>query len=538
MMSRALTDSPATANPQSTARAATVGLLLIGLIFLIWRLPSMYREPGWQDEDCYAAPGLTILESGIPRFPHLPSRDPNGPYFHADEVLFVQPPLFFYAQAVLYSFLPQVYGTARLVSAIAGVLLLFLGGRLCLRCGGGMGVALWGMGLYMMSRWFYFPAITARPDLPCTTFGLMAVLAVAEWTRSRSRLALIGAAAAIGLGGLTHPFALAYAVQMAVWTCLTGRRWERLLAPLTLAIGALLVASVWLLLIRQNPEIFAVQFRNQLWHSRGGTLLGRVFWPWESLSFHAALLWPHIGSWQFFLAGAGAALCLFFGRREKQPLLITTGWLAISGVVLICMLVGAHHPIFGYFSYPAVLSFVGIGWGADRLLTAVAAHGRLGRVAAATLAAACVLSFVFGSRVRMNLAYLQNWDSLYFNSPRFAQSLIDRLPADATFIVDEEFSLDFLAAGRKVLVFRAVDDGLLPADNYDYRVSSRSTVRYPPRREWNDQLMFVAGNPDEPYGCFARVYCRRCRAADIGRLPGADSHFAAVPEPLAAVPHR
>jgi hypothetical protein len=508
-MSRGLADSAATASPQSSARTATAGLLLIGLLFLAWRLPSMYREPGWQDEDCYAVPGLTILESGIPRLPHIPSRDPHAPFYRVDEVVFLEPPLFFYAQAVLYAFLPHVYGTARLASAISGVLLLFLGGRLCLRCGGSTGAALWGMGLFMMSRWFYFPATSARPDLMCSMFGLMAVLAVADWTRSRSRIALIGAGVAIGLGGMTHPFALAYAVQMAAWTCLAGRRWERLLAPLTLAIVALLVASLWLLLIRQYPEVFAVQFRNQVSHARGGTLLGRVFLPWESLTFHAGFLWPHIGWWQFLLAGAGAVLCLFFGRREEKPLLVATGWLAISGVALICILVGAHHPVFGYFSYPAALSFVGIGWGIDRLLTTVSARGRFGRGAAATIAVICVLSLLLGSRIRMNLAYLRNWDSVHFNSPRFAQSLIERLPADATYIVDEEFSVDFLEAGRKVIAFRPIDDELISPDtHYDYRVSSRSTVRYPPKRAWNDELLFTAGDPDEPYGCFARVYRR------------------------------
>ena len=44
-------------------------------------------------------------------------------FFHADEILFAEPPLYFYLQAPLYLILPVTYGTARLLSAAASVLM-------------------------------------------------------------------------------------------------------------------------------------------------------------------------------------------------------------------------------------------------------------------------------------------------------------------------------------------------------------------------------------------------------------------------------
>ena len=490
-------------------RKAVYGLLLVGVVFLAWRVPFMYREPGWQDEECYAIPGLTILETGLPQLPHLPSRNTLSPYYRADEVIFLEPPLFFYVQAAFYALLPDVYGTGRLTSATAGVLLLLSAGLLAVRSGGTARVAFFGMGLFMVSRWFYFPSIAARPDILCSAFGLMAILATESWTRTRQWRSLLLAGLAIGLGGLTHPFALAYAIQMAAWMALAGRRWERLWAPALLGMVSLVVASSWLVLIFPYPEIFEVQFRNQFLHSRGGPLLDRLFWPWESFAFHIGFLWPHMAWWQFLLAVGGAILCLGFGWKENKPLLRTVGWLAISGAALISLLVGPHHPVFGYFSYPAVLAFIGLGWAVDRAMSAMASWGRIGQWAAALFAIVCVVSLLPGSRIRMNLAYLQHRNEVHFNAPRFARDLLDRLPRDAVYLVDEEFALDFLADGRKVIAFRAIVEEALPADtHYDFRIQSRSTDRYFAHLRWDDELLFTAGDPNDPYGCFVNVYQR------------------------------
>ena len=50
----------------------------------------------------------------------------------------------------------------------------------------------------------------------------------------------------------------------------------------------------------------------------------------------------------------------------------------------------------------------------------------------------------------------------------------------------------------------------MPADlEYDYRIESRSTVRYFADMKWDDELILTLGDPNEPYGCYARVHQRR-----------------------------
>ena len=79
----------------------------------------MYRQPGGQDEDYYAVPGLMCLRTGIPSLPHVPALNQESVFFRADKAIFAEPPLYFYLQAVFYAVLPDVYGTARLATAVS-----------------------------------------------------------------------------------------------------------------------------------------------------------------------------------------------------------------------------------------------------------------------------------------------------------------------------------------------------------------------------------------------------------------------------------
>jgi len=470
----------------------------------------MYRSAGGQDEECYAVPGLTILETGLPKLPHLPSRNPESPYYRSDEAVYLEPPLSFYVQALFYAVLPDLYGTARLVSAFAGIAILFAMARLARLSGGTPRAALWGAGLFMMSRWFYFNTIAARPDALCTLFGFLAILSTEAWTRHRTWRWLVLTGLWIGLGGMTHPFALVYAIQLAVWVFLVERGWKRLLGPLAMAAVAVAVATLWIPLILQFPETFQIQFRNQFLHDRGGSLLLRSLWPWESIAFHVGFLWPHINPWQFLLAIGGAIACLVFSRREGRSLLSTIGWLSISGAWLLCGLVGAHHPVFGYFSYPSALAFIGVGWTVDRLSRWLSERGRVGRAAGLGFAMLLVVAMLLGSGIRVTWAYFRNWNRIDFDAPRFVEQLLARLPRDATFLVDEEFALDFIRDGRRTLAFRAIVEGAVPPSTpYDYRIEGRSTDRYFAHLRWDDNLLWTEGDPRDPYGIYVKVHRRK-----------------------------
>ncbi len=43
------------------------------LTLLVLRLPINLHQPGIQDEQFFAVPGLTMLREGVPRIPYLPT---------------------------------------------------------------------------------------------------------------------------------------------------------------------------------------------------------------------------------------------------------------------------------------------------------------------------------------------------------------------------------------------------------------------------------------------------------------------------------
>jgi 4-amino-4-deoxy-L-arabinose transferase-like glycosyltransferase len=474
------------------------------------RLPLVLREPGWQDEDCYTVPGLTILKTGVPQLPQVPSRNADQAFYKADVVMLLEPPLSFYLQAVFYSVLPDEIWAARLVSLFSGAASLVLLGHLALRCRVTLSAAAWTVGLFLLSRWFYFTAMRARPDMLCTMFGLASIVAVERWMRDPRLRWLLVAGVALGLGGLTHPFAIVYAVQLAAWMFLsqTGRlRWQ---APMILAAVSVAMASTWIILIVQEPDAFRIQMGHQLVHSQGGGLLQRIVWPFDVIRFHAWFLWSHVEIWQLSLGGCGAIACVVFGRRDQTPLLTVVGWFAITGALSLCILVGTHHPIFGYFTYPSALAFVGIGWMTDRGLRALASLGPIGRVTSIAMGIALLISFLAGSRLRMTAVYLKNWNDVEFNAPRFADALLERLPPDATYMVDQEFILDFIAAGRKTLASGPYIWGALPRDiPYDYRIQSRSSDYAIAGVDWSDSPLWEMGDPTDPFGCYVKVHHRQ-----------------------------
>jgi 4-amino-4-deoxy-L-arabinose transferase-like glycosyltransferase len=302
---------------QHSARGTSLWILsgIIGA-FLVIRLPVIARQPGGHDEEFYAFPGLTIVADGIPRLPHVPQRDPSRVFYGADRAFFAEPPLYFYAQAGLYAVLPDVYGTARLTSLLTGVLAIILVYVLARRWYGDETIALWSAGVFSLLRMFYFTAITARPDLLCTLFGLLAIVAFDRWREGRRRRWFVGSGVLIGLGGLTHPFAIVYAMQLAAWAAWSERGWRRLLAPLALASIAMAAGTLWLPLIVAYPEEFRAQFGNNILRPAGPGLLARFLSPGDALLRQAEVTWERAAAVQFcLLAGGLLAAVLVDGRR-------------------------------------------------------------------------------------------------------------------------------------------------------------------------------------------------------------------------------
>src|SRR5262245_61165224 len=124
----------------------------ICVVFIGLRLPVAWRQSPSQDADSAAVPGYTILREGIPRIPYMPSRNPQGAFYKADELLFTLPPLYFYWQALVYSIIGPNTAAARLASMLCGVAAIVVVYRLALLWFRSDSAALWSAGLYAAVR--------------------------------------------------------------------------------------------------------------------------------------------------------------------------------------------------------------------------------------------------------------------------------------------------------------------------------------------------------------------------------------------------
>lgn len=488
-------------------------LLLILASFIVIRVPIMYRQPGGLDEEYYAIPGLTILRTGIPRMPHVPQRDPSQRFYLADQAFFAEPPLSYSWQAAFYAVLPHVYGAARLssgVAALAGIWLVYELGRKLYHSNV---AALWGAGLYSLMRTFYFPAMTARPDMLCTAFGLGALLCVAEWQTARKTSLLIAAGVLLGLGGLTHPLALVYAVQSAVWVFLASRGWRRILRPALLAITALAVFLLWLPLILAFPDAFRSQFFYNIVHPAGPGLLIRLFTPWTYLRYHAWMMAGHLGAIQTALLLGGPAVAVLLDWRSDRPGRRAAWMLAWSSVYLLAVLSGIH-PTQYYWCFPTALLCVCLG----RAIAAIAerwpVRGRARWALNWTAGVALVAVMLPGAGLRAWIAHVRHWNDINYNAPALARRMLAELPADARYTVDREFALDFFAAGRRTILAETAPY-YLRADlwPYDYLILSRHGLDEHMPAAFHAELIRTYGNRDDQFACYAEVY-RPARGAD------------------------
>ncbi len=466
----------------------------------------MYHQPGGQDENFYAVPGLAILRTGIPCLPHVPARNLDSAFYRADEALFSEPPLYFYFQAVFYAVLPDVYGTARLASGIAGLLALWLVYRVSLAAGATTLAALWAGGFLSLSRWFYFPATCARPDILCGAFGFAAILCVFDWRQTGRLSRLVLAGVCLGLGGLTHPFAMVYAIQLAAWVFLVSRGWRRISHPALLGLVALLVFGLWLPLIAMYPETFRIQFQNQFGGVAGVPIWQRAILPGPSLCYHARVMWEHIGPIQMLLALAGLVAATLLNFRKRNSPMWTVCCLGWSSIYLMSISIGPHHPVLGYWIYPAGLMFVGVGHGLDRTLSFFTkSHS----IAVLLASLAIVLLLLPGSGLRTLMVHLRHWNDIHYDSPRFARKLIDDLPPDAVYAVDTQFALDFIASGRKTLLANTLPI-YFNVEPYaiDYLIISRSGIDHRIAEQLAAELQGTEGIQEDPFACYAEIYTR------------------------------
>jgi 4-amino-4-deoxy-L-arabinose transferase-like glycosyltransferase len=322
------------------------------------------------------------------------------------------------------------------------------------RCwAGNRTAALWAVGLLSMTRIFFQPAMIARPDMLCGMFGLLAIWTTWRWCETRHIRWLTATGVLLGLGGLTHPFAIAYAMQIGVWILWEARGWRKLVATPYVAVVAMAVFLLWTPLILRHSDLFRVQIRNQFATSASEQLHWRLLNPWPSLAFQAEYMFDDMKLWQTLLAFVPLTFCTLYSFFCGIRGLRTACVLSWSSIYFLCATTGPHHEIWNYFAYPIALSAVCAGWLAASIGGWLVRHHL--RPVAWMTGVALALSMVPGSHIRVLQVRLLNWNNPDYNAPLLAQQLLKDSPVNAVYVVDKEVLLDFFVAGRRVLAAQA-----------------------------------------------------------------------------------
>lgn len=477
------------------------------LLFLLLRGPAMFRQLPTQDEYFFSVAGLTVLEDGVPRIPYMPVRDTESGFDRADEILLLLPPLFFYLEAGVYKVFEASTGFARLTSTLSGFAacwFLYLIGR---RWWQNETAALVGAGLFLFSRLVYFPAMTARPDMLFGCWGLAALWSMDRWFEHQQKKQLIASGAFVGLGFLTHPAALIYALLLGFWTLLVGRSVrERIKHAALLTIVTVLVSSFWLLLIVRAPDVFTTQFGNNVLHRTGPGFLSRVVMPWESLKFQSLLYLEHAGIWQTVLTFGSLFAATWLAIRRADHRLLKPVLLTWSGVYLHVICQGIH-PTKGYWCYTAAPMFLMAGYLIVSLGKRIATRGYFRRSIVPLLTASVAACLIPGGGFRTFIVHLKEWNNVNYNAPRFTAVLLEQLPQTGRYVVDPAYSFAFYRSGRDTLLAIRNPFYIDVSDyDYDYLIAGPYSIRdaIPQALEANYER--TIGNPDDPFACFAKVY--------------------------------
>ena len=500
---------PESARPVLTWRS-WLGLPAILILFLIMRLPPMYAQPGGQDEYLFTVPGWTVLREGIPRIPYAPARNRDSAFYRSDVMLFALPPGYFYWQAPFFAVAGPSYGTARLASAVAGLIAVVFLFLLSWHLYRDEHAALWASGLYSFSRVFFFPSMTARPDMLCGAIGLAALYAGYRWHESARTSWIVAAGVLVGAGMLVHPFAIVYALQLGIWVLAVERGWwPRLRSATLLTAAALLVFCLWVPLILSHPELFRVQFFNNVLDRSGPGLLERLIFPFESIVTQSLNFVEHAGPWQSALMVCALLLVtvhdLLKPEERRAPGRVAAIVLAWSSVYLLIACQGTHVTK-GYWCYSGALVFVCVG----RL--ARIAHDAVGQLSLASIwraagAGLLIALMLPGAGLRATWAYIQHRGDPAYNSPQFVSELLEHLPADAQLIVDPAHVFEVYVTGRPTLLGTTVDFYFdVRGRPYDYLIAGRYDLERDVPQELNGRFLRSYGRREDIFASYAEIY--------------------------------
>ncbi|TWU57982.1 ArnT family glycosyltransferase [Rubripirellula reticaptiva] len=495
--------------PLKRTDGAGIGMMIVVLLFILVRLPTALLSPGGQDEEWYGIPGLTIANEGIPRVPYARATDPDSVFIGADEMLFAQPPLSFYAQAPFFEIFAGNYGTARLSSLVAAIVSIVLTFGIAEAFFQDRRLAILAAAIYSCSRLCFFPAMVARPDMLCGMLGLLAVYCGAISRQQYQTRWIIAAGISVGLAALSHPFAIVFGIQMTIWIAWNAENLIGIVRRVAVfAISVTATFATWTPLILMRPDLFRSQFVGNILRPAGPGLLSRFVMPWDSFSHQTPQLIDRAHPIQFsmLLFGLIAISFLAWNKRDRAATTITV--LGISSVYLLTACLG-DHPVQGFWCYSASLGWIAFAYVARQFDIAVI-RGRANKTSLRTFAAAILLAAMLpGSGGRAVMTYATKFGDDVYASPRFVRNILDDLPADATLTVGPEFSLPAYAAGRDVILAcrhpMYFDSAEIPTDYY---IFGRRDFAEDMVAAYACELVRNYGNHDDVFANYAEVYRR------------------------------
>jgi 4-amino-4-deoxy-L-arabinose transferase-like glycosyltransferase len=491
-------------------RARLAGL---AAVFLAWHVPLMFRTEAGQDEHWFGVAGITVLRSGLPQIPYIPSRDPAEICYRSDVALYVLPPLSFYLQGLVHLAFGRGLGQARLASALEGLVAACLVYRLGLLWFGDRRGSILAATTYLFSRPFSFSATTARPDMAATMFGLLAVWWAARYRREPRRGFLVASGAAAGLALLSHPFGVVPATQVGLLLLASPGPPQRRAGDAALLAGvALAVFGLWIPLIALHPEVFGIQFFGNVVNRAGPGLGATLLSPLATLAYQARQIAGHLGPIQSGLYLAGVAWGLGRARRSEGGREFL--YHLVASVLLLVVIEG-RHPTLGYYAFPVAFTSLAVG------MLARDAAGWLERIGAArarrfrTLPVALVTSALLaallpGSGLRALAVHARHGRDPAYDAHALAHAVMADVPPGRLAAVDCPFVLDFYLAGRPVVaatVYPVFYD--VRREPFEYAVLGRMGLERTKSQLGPLELIGTYGDRDDPFAPYAELYRRR-----------------------------
>lgn len=455
----------ASVNPEGTWRRSHFVWLAVPIaLFVVLRLPHVVHAPGFQDEHWFSVPGWTVWNEGIPRIPYVPTRERSTFFENADRCLMALPPALFYTQAPFHAVFSPGYPTSRIplfLGALGSIGFLFGFARWL---GASLAASLLVTTLLAISRPLMFTGLMTRPDLLASLCGWLCLWWLMKYAHSGQDRQVFISGAFCGLGGLYHPMAMIFVLQVGAAVLLFGAGWrDRLLTLVKFSSTCGAVLALWLPLIAMYPYEFRSQFFANVLDRAGPGLPSRLLWPWASLRHHAWLLWEFVGPWQialFSVASVAAVAVAFFKPiRIGQWRFIA---LIVSSVYFVAVVAGVH-PSKGYWVYPTVWILAGLALALDHWMLAVIPKecpfwsNRIGVTKRRGLSFLCValaaLALMLpGSGLRSTAVYWRHWGDSRFHAPRFIAGVLDRLPKRGLYLADLSYVYDVYLSGREVVL--------------------------------------------------------------------------------------